>query len=275
LAPHVDKSFYLENYQIFKVMRQYPSDLTNSQWQVIKILIDNGRKRKYSIREIMNAILYITKSGCQWRMLPLHYPPWKSVYYYFHKWSTNGLLTTIHDYLVKDIRIKSGREPEPSVGIIDSQTTKASNMCQDDVGYDGGKKIKGRKRHIVVDTMGLLLSVIIHPANIHDSQGVTDVLWRLKAKYFYSIQKIIADGGYRGDSLASWIKQTFGWMIEIVLRSESPEFEVLPKRWIVERTFAWISFQRRMSKDYERSTDSSYAFVQLSMIRIMLNRYKN
>jgi putative transposase len=256
-------------------MRHYPSDLTNSQWQVIKSLIDNGRKRKYSIRKVMDAILYVTKSGCQWRMLPEQYPPWQSVYYYFYKWSRNGLLSVLHDTLVKLIRVKSGKNQEPSVGIVDSQTVKTTNICQDEIGYDGGKKIKGRKRHIVVDTLGLLLSVIIHPANIHDSVGVTDVLWRLKAKYFYSIQKIIADGGYQGDILASWIKSTFGWVMEVILRHESSCFEVLPKRWIVERTFAWISFQRRMSKDYERYSDSSLAFIQLSMIRVMLNRIKN
>ena len=256
-------------------MRRYPSDLTNSRWQFIKNIVDNGRKRKYSIREIMNAILYLTKTGCQWRMLPLHYPPWKSVYYYFNKWTKNGVLTTLHDFLVKNIRIKAGRNPEPSVGIIDSQTAKASNLCQGNVGYDGGKKTKGRKRHIAVDTMGLILSIVIHSANIHDSQGVSDVLWRLKANYFHSIKKIIADGGYTGKELALWARSTFGWLIEVVLRSEKSSFEVLPKRWIVERTFAWISFQRRTSKDYERSTESSLAFIHLSMIRIMLNRIKN
>jgi putative transposase len=222
----------------------------------------------------MNAILYITKSGCQWRTLPLHYPPWKSVYYYFDKWRKNDMLTAIHDFLVKSIRVKSNRNPEPSLGIVDSQTAKASNMCQGSVGYDGGKKIKGRKRHIVVDTMGLLLSVIIHPANIHDSQGVSDVLWRLKAKYFNSIKKIIADGGYQGESLSLWVKDRFNWVLEVVKRNEPSKFEVLPKRWIVERTSSRISFHRRMSKDYERTSDSSQAFVYLSMIRIMLNRYK-
>jgi len=256
-------------------MRLYPSDMTNSKWQVIKYLLDDGRKRKYSMFNVMNAILYITKSGCQWRMLPNDYPPWKSVYYYFHKWRNNGLLSKVNDYLVRDIRAKSGRNPEPSVGIVDSQTAKASNMCQGDIGYDGGKKIKGRKRHIIVDTLGLLLSAVVHSANIHDSQGVSDVFWRLKAKYFDSIKKIIADGGYQGEPLAVWMKRVFNWTLEIMLRNESSKFEVLPKRWIVERTFSWISFQRRMSKDYERSTDSGLAFIHLSMIRIMLNRYKN
>ena len=170
-------------------MRHYPSDLTNSQWQVIKSLIDNGRKRKYSIRKVMNANLYVTKSGYQWQMLPEQYLPWQSVYYYFYKWSIKGLLSVLHDTLVKFIRVKSGKNQEPSVGIVDSQTIKTINICQDEIGYDGGKKIKGRKRHIVVDTMGLLLSVIIHPANIHDSVGVTDVLWRLKAKYFTAFEK--------------------------------------------------------------------------------------
>lgn len=184
------------------------------------------------------------------------------------------MLTAIHDFLVKSIRVKSNRNPEPSLGIVDSQTAKASNMCQGSVGYDGGKKIKGRKRHIVVDTMGLLLSVIIHPANIHDSQGVSDVLWRLKAKYFNSIKKIIADGGYQGESLSLWVKDRFNWVLEVVKRNEPSKFEVLPKRWIVERTSSRISFHRRMSKDYERTSDSSQAFVYLSMIRIMLNRYK-
>ena len=255
-------------------MRHYPSDLTNRQWEVIKSIVDNGRKRKYSMREVLNAILYVTKSGCQWRMIPTNYPPWQIVYYYFYQWSRSGRLSNLHDTLVKHTRIKSGRKEEPSVGIVDSQTIKCSNICLEETGYDGGKKIKGCKRHIVVDTLGLLLSVIIHPANIHDSKGVIDVLWRLKAKYFDSIQKIIADGGYQGDNLASWIKGTFGWVIEIMLRRESASFEVLPKRWIVERTFAWISFQRRMTKDYERYVDSSIAFTQLSMIRIMLNRIK-
>jgi putative transposase len=254
-------------------MRQYPSDLTDSQWQVIKNIVDNGRKRKYSMRDIVNAILYITKSGCQWRMLPLSYPPWQSVYYYFDIWKSYGIIEELHDHLAEKVRLKSGKQATPSVGIIDSQSAKTINVCQGEIGYDGGKKTKGRKRHIVVDTLGLILAIVIHPANIHDSKAAIDVLRALKDKYINGITKIFADGGYQGDTLFDWAKQTMGWIIEIVKRSETGKFKVLPKRWIVERTFAWISFQRRMSKDYERNAESSQAFVQLSMVRVMLNKF--
>ena len=249
-------------------MRNYQSDLTDSQWQVIENLVNNGRKRKYSMRSVTDALLYITKSGCQWRMLPKSYPPWESVYYYFRKWKSYGVIEEIHDFLVSKVRRKSNKASEPSVGIIDSQSVKAINVCQGDIGYDGGKKTKGRKRHIVVDTLGLILAVVIQPANIHDSKGAIEVLRALKDKYVNGIIKIFADGGYQGDTLFDWTKQTMGWIIEVVKRNETGKFKVLPKRWIVERTFAWISFQRRMSKDYERLSESSQAFVQLSMGRV-------
>lgn len=253
-------------------MKIYPSDTTDSQWQVIKNLVDDERKRKHKMREIVNAILYITKTGCQWRMLPKDYAPWQTVYYYFRKWKRDGLIEEIHDNLVCQIRLKMKRTPSPSVGIIDSQSVKTINVCEDDIGYDGGKKIKGRKRHIVVDTLGLLLSVVIHSANIHDSKAAEGVLQELKNKYLNGIVKIFADGGYRGE-LIEKVKLKFDWILEIVKRNEVGQFEILPKRWIVERTFAWISFQRRTSKDYERQSESSIAFIQLAMIRVMLNKF--
>jgi putative transposase len=254
-------------------MRNYPSDLTDSQWQVIENLINNGRKRKYGMRTITDALLYITKSGCQWRMLPKNYPPWESVYYYFRKWKSYGIIEEVHDYLVSKVRKKSNKKETPSVGIIDSQSAKAINVCQGGLGYDGGKKIKGRKRHIVVDTLGMVLAVVIHPANIHDSKAAIEVFQALKDKYINGIVKIFADGGYQGETLSDWAKQKMGWIVEVVKRNETGKFKVLPKRWIVERTFAWISFQRRMSKDYERYPESSQAFVHLSMVRVMLNRF--
>ncbi len=253
-------------------MKNYPSDLTDNKWQVIKNLIDTERKRKYELRGIVNANLYITKSGCQWRMLPDNFAPWQSVYYYFRKWKRDGLIEEIHDYLVSKIRVKKNKNPLPSVGIIDSQSTKTINICEDNIGYDGGKKIKGRKRHIVVETLGLILSIVIHSAATHDSKGAEQVLEELKSKYFSGIVKIFADGGYRGE-LIERVRLRFGWILEIVKRNEMGQFHVLPKRWIVERTFAWISFQRRTSKDYERQTESSIAFIQLSMIRVMLNKF--
>lgn len=253
-------------------MKTYPSDLTESQWQVInKIIEPKQRKRKYLLHEIMNALLYITKSGIQWRMLPKEYAPWESVYYYFRKWKRDGMIEEIHDKLVEKIRIENGKNPTPSVGIVDSQSVKACNLCEGDIGYDGGKKIKGRKRHIVVDTLGLIMITVIHAANIHDSVGAKEVFRALKDKYLCGIQKIFADGGYLGE-LIEWVQLQFGWSLEIIKRNELHTFKVLPKRWIVERTFAWLSFHRRMSKDYERLTESGIAFIQLSMIRLMLNR---
>lgn len=253
-------------------MKNYPSDLTDNQWQVIKNMVDTGRKRKYGLRGIVNAIMYITKSGCQWRMLPVGFAPWQSVYYYFVKWKRDGLIEEIHDYLVSKLRVKLNKNPLPSVGIIDSQSSKTINICQDNIGYDGGKKIKGRKRHIVVDTLGLLLSVVIHSATTHDSKGAEQVLEELKNKYLSGIIKIFADGGYRGE-LIERVRLRFGWILEIVKRNDTSHFRILPKRWIVERTFAWISFQRRTSKDYERLSESSIAFIHLSMIRLMLNKF--
>ena len=253
-------------------MKTYPSDLTESQWQVIEKIVDpNQRKRKYLLYEIMNALLYIAKSGIQWRMLPKEYAPWESVYYYFRKWKRDGLIEETHDILVEKIRVRIGKKPTPSVGIVDSQSVKACNLCEGDIGFDGGKKIKGRKRHIVVDTLGMVMIIVIHAANIHDSIGAKEVMRALKDKYLSGIQKIFADGGYIGD-LAEWVRIQFGWTLEIIKRNEAHTFKVLPKRWIVERTFAWLSFHRRMSKDYERLPESGAAFIQLSMIRLMVNR---
>ncbi len=254
------------------MMKIYPSDLTDNQWQVIKDLFGYRRKRKHSLRSIVNAILYIIKSGCQWRMLPKDFAPWQTVYYYFSQWKLNGLLEELHDYLVAKVRVQKGRCAVPSVGIIDSQSVKTANVCQGEIGYDGGKKIKGRKRHIVVDTLGLLLTIVVHSATPHDSKAAEHVFKSLKNKYMRGIIKIFSDGGYRGE-LVETARIKFGWVLEIVKRNETHKFKILPKRWIVERTFVWISFQRRTSKDYERLTETSTAFVQLSMIRLMLNKF--
>jgi len=253
-------------------MKTYPTDLTESQWQVIENIIDpNQRKRKYSLHEIMNALIYLVKSGVQWRMLPKEFAPWESVYYYFRKWKRDGLIEELYDFLVEKIRISAGKNPSPTVGIVDSQSVKACNLCEGEVGYDGGKKIKGRKRHMVVDTLGLVMIIVIHAANIHDSVGARAVMQALKDKYLNGIVKIFADGGYMGE-LIEWVRIKYQWTLEIVKRTEEHTFKVLPKRWIVERSFAWISFHRRLSKDYERLPESGVAFIHLSMIRLMVNR---
>jgi len=251
-------------------MKKYSTDLNDLQWQIIVKIQNDKRIRKHSLRSIWDAIFYVTKSGCQWRLLPANFPPWQTVYYYFRKWKREGLIEEIHDTLVTQIRIKSGKTETPSVGIVDSQSVKTTSVAGECRGYDAGKRTKGRKRHIIVDTLGLLLAVAVHSADIQDRDGAKLVMENLRHKYF-SILKIFADGGYAGQ-LIDYVKITFNWILEIVKRSETGEFKVLPKRWIVERTIAWFNNYRRNSKDYEYLTETSEAIIQLAMIRIMLNR---
>jgi putative transposase len=234
------------------------------------ILRDN-RKRKHSLRDIFNAILYLLKTGCQWRMLPNCFPKWELVYYYFTKWKNTGVIKQIHELLRDKIRKKAGREISPSLALIDSLSVKTTRLGSENRGVDGGKKINGRKRHIITDTMGLLLAVVVHAANVHDSKGATDVIAMLKGR-FERLVKILADGGYRGE-LIEKTKTAFGWILEIVLRSDhSSQFVVIPKRWVMERTFAWFESYRRLSKDFEYLTDTSEAMIQFAMIKLMLNR---
>jgi putative transposase len=252
-------------------MQVYPTDLTDNQWSKIEKLFDT-RKRKHPLPDILNALLYITKSGIQWRMLPKEYPKWQLVYYYFRKWTAEGLIEEMHEILRSLCRIQSGRSESPSLGLIDSQSVKTSSMTQQK-GYDGGKKIQGRKRHIVTDTIGFILAVVVHSADIQDRDGAKLVLQQLRFR-FPRLRKIIADGGYTGE-LALWVLQLTGWVLEVVAKVAGiGGFNVIPKRWVVERTFGWFNFNRRLSKDYEINTDCSVAFIQLTICRIMLYRIK-
>jgi putative transposase len=250
-------------------MKKYSTDLNDLQWQIIKKIQKDKRVRRHSLRSIWNAIFYIIKSGCQWRMLPVDYPPWQTVYYYFRKWKREGLIEEVHDILVRQIRINAGKKDMPGVGIIDSQSVKTTSVAGDSRGYDAGKKTKGRKRHIVVDTMGLILALVVHSASIQDRDGAKTVMENLRFRYT-SIIKIFADGGYAG-KLIDYVQGAFNWVLEIVKR-DTKNFKVLPKRWIVERTFSWINNYRRNSKDYEYLPETSEAIIQLTMIRIMLNK---
>lgn len=207
-------------------------------------------------------------------MLPSDFGHWSAVYYYFKKWKNDGAFEEILDLLNAKHRKSMGKKETPTVGIIDSQSVKVAHVCSQDVGYAAGKRIKGRKRHIVTDTLGCLLFVMVHGANVQDCNGIKQVLPLLKGKLLSGIKKIFADAGYSGKPIVEWVKKMFQWDLEIVMRSEQSQFKVLPKRWIVERTLAWISFSRRNSRDYEKSTHSSEAMAQLAMIRIFINKFE-
>lgn len=252
-------------------MTNYPTNVSDSQWQIISNFLDVERSRKYDLREITNAILYVVKTGCQWRMLPGDFAPWKLVYYYFSVWKKNEIFEMLHESLVEKVRVKQGKNEEPTAAIIDAQSVKNTLVSSEDKGFDAGKKIKGIKRHILVDTLGLVLAVVIQNASVQDRDGAISVIEKMKESW-KKIIKIFADGGYRGQ-LIETVKAKFKIDIEIIKRDELHRFKILPKRWIVERTFAWIDTNRRNSKYYERLNDTGIAMVHLSAIRIMLNRF--
>ena len=250
----------------------YPTDLTDSAWQVIEEILADKRKRKYSLRSVLNALLYLTKTGCQWRQMPNDLPPWPLCYYYFWKWRNNGTWERLNKALVERRRRKAKRAASPSVGVIDSQSVKCSEWGVVPKGYDGYKKVNGRKRHIIVDTLGLVLVVVVHAANQHDSPAARAVLTRLANQGYERMSKILADSAY-GTKLARWLKKSYGLILEVVKVSELAGFQVVPMRWKVERTFAWMNWSRRLSKDYECGVSSHESFVYLSNINRMLKHF--
>ena len=283
--------------------KSYPTNLTDAEWHYLKSHLPTpkrrGRPRIYGFREILDAVFYVLRSGCAWRLLPRDFPPWETVYHYFRKWSLDGTWERLNHTLRECLRTTLGRNPQPSAGIVDSQSAKTTGVGGEARGYDGGKKVRGRKRHILVDTEGFVLKVRVHSAKIPDKDGLRLLLE--SARFCLPrLSHLWLDAGYQGRG-KEWTENVLGLSVEVVHRAPRPipekvaqiwaaewakegrkidwqkllprrGFEVLPRRWVVERTFAWLCHNRRMSKDYERLCSTGEAFVYIAMTRLMVRR---
>jgi transposase len=260
--------------------RRYPSDTTDAQWAELDPLLPDpawltgsgGRPEAHCRRQIVDAIFYLVDNGIKWRALPVDFPPWSTVYNYFAAWEAAGVTQQVLDDLRDRVRLREGRAAEPTAGIIDSQSVRAAEtVAKSSRGYDAGKKVNGRKRHIAVDTLGLLLCVLVTAASVQDRDGARPLLEQLRASC-RRIRLVWADGGYAG-KLVDWAHTTITLTVAIVKRSDDATgFVVLPRRWVVERTLAWISGHRRCVRDYERLPAHHEAMVRWSMIRITSRR---
>jgi len=254
----------------------YPSDLRDAQWALVEPLLSapkpGGRHEAHPRREVVNAILYLLRTGCSWRQLPKDFPPWGTVYWHFARWCDDGSLDALHEELRGAVREAEGRHAQPTAAVIDAQSVKgADTVPRATRGYDAGKKINGRKRHIVVDTIGLLVIVLVTAASVQDRDGARPALASLR-EAFPTISIVWADGGYAG-KLVEWAKAAARIVVEIVRKPEGQRtFEVLPRRWVVERTLAWITKCRRLDHDYERLPSTSVAMVKWAMVGLMARR---
>ncbi len=256
--------------------RRYPTDLTDAEWAHLAPILPSaqpcGRPREHPVREILDAIFYVIRGGCAWRLLPHDFPPWGTVYYWFRRWRLDGLWQRILVALRRATREKEGRNPEASAAIMDSQSVRIAEESGGIKGYDAAKHVPGRKRHLLVDTSGLLLAGRVTPADTSDNRGARELLVGL-APLMPRMELVWADSAYAGEKLRKWCEEWTGWRLEIVSRTTGVStFEVLPRRWVVERSISWIYRNRRLAKDYERKVQTSECWMKVAMIRLMLKR---